>query len=170
METFIQQVINPARLEALRRLGLLDTPAEEAFDRLGAVAAKVLKAPIALVTLIDRERQWYKAHYGFDFSETSRDMGFCSHAILQSEPLVVNDALQDDRFAENPVVIGEPHVRFYAGIPLHAADGARVGAFCIVDHKPRSLSAAQLGMLKDMARLIEEELEPRAAKADGTLR
>jgi GAF domain-containing protein len=84
-------------------------------------------APIALVTLIDRERQWYKAHYGFDFSETSRDMGFCSHAILQNEPLVVNDALRDDRFADNPVVIGDPHVRFYAGIPLHAADGARVG-------------------------------------------
>jgi DNA-binding response OmpR family regulator len=155
------------RLAAVYRLGLLDTDAEERFDRHARIAAAALDAPIALVTLIDRERQWYKAHYGFDFSETSRDMGFCSHAILQSEPLVVNDALRDDRFAENPVVIGDPHVRFYAGIPLHAADGARVGAFCIVDSKPRSLSAAQLRTLKDIARLIEEELEPRAAAKAG---
>ena len=155
------------RLAAVYRLGLLDTDAEERFDRHARIAAAVFNAPIALVTLIYRERQWYKAHYGFDFSETSRDMGFCSHAILQSEPLVVNDALRDDRFADNPVVIGEPHVRFYAGIPLHAADGARVGAFCIVDSKPRGLSAAQLRMLKDIALLIEEELEPRAAGPGG---
>jgi phosphoribosyl 1,2-cyclic phosphodiesterase/CheY-like chemotaxis protein len=155
------------RLAAVYRLGLLDTDAEERFDRHARIAAAAFGAPIALVTLIDRERQWYKAHYGFDFSETSRDMGFCSHAILQSEPLVVNDALRDDRFAENPVVIGEPHVRFYAGIPLHTADGARVGAFCIVDSKPRSLSAAQLRMLKDMARLIEDELKPHAAAKAG---
>ena len=155
------------RLAAVYRLGLLDTDAEERFDRHVRIAAAAFDAPIALVSLIDRERQWYKAHYGFDFSETSRDMGFCSHAILQNEPLVINDALRDDRFAENPVVIGDPHVRFYAGIPLHAADGARVGAFCIVDHKPRSLNAAQLGMLKDIARLIEEELKPRAATKAG---
>jgi ribonuclease BN (tRNA processing enzyme) len=155
------------RLAAVYRLGLLDTDAEERFDRHARIAAAAFGAPIALVTLIDRERQWYKAHYGFDFSETSRDMGFCSHAILQNEPLVVNDALRDDRFAELPVVIGDPHVRFYAGIPLHAADGARVGAFCIVDSKPRSMSDAQLRMLKDIARLIEEELEPRAASKAG---
>jgi CheY-like chemotaxis protein len=155
------------RLAAVHRLGLLDTAPEERFDRHARIAAAALDAPIALVTLIDRERQWYKAHYGFDFSETSRDMGFCSHAILQSEPLVVNDALRDDRFAENPVVIGDPHVRFYAGIPLHAADGARVGAFCIVDSKPRSLSPVQLRLLKDIARLIEEELKPCAGAKAG---
>ncbi|MEQ1490304.1 MAG: MBL fold metallo-hydrolase [Terricaulis sp.] len=150
------------RLEALYRLGLLDTDPEERFDRHARIAAAAFDAPIALVSLIDRERQWYKAHHGFEFSETSRDMGFCSHAILGDDPLIVNDTLRDDRFAENPVVIGDPHVRFYAGIPLHAADGARVGAFCIVDSKPRTLSAAQLRMLQDMARLVEEELEQRA--------
>jgi len=155
------------RQAAVARLGLLDTPPEERFDRHARIAAAALDAPIALVTLIDRDRQWYKSHYGFDFSETSRDVGFCSHAILGDEPLVVNDALQDDRFADNPVVVGDPHVRFYAGIPLHAADGARVGAFCIVDHKPRRLSAAQLRMLKDIARLVEEELDPRAAAKAG---
>ncbi len=155
------------RLAAVHRLGLLDTDAEERFDRHARIAAAAFGAPIALVTLIDSERQWYKAHYGFDFSETSRDMGFCSHAILQNEPLVVNDALQDDRFAENPVVIGDPHVRFYAGIPLHDANGARVGAFCIVDRKPRNLSAEQMSMLKDMARLVEDELKPRGAANTG---
>jgi len=156
-----------ARLASVYKLGLLDTATEERFDRHARIAAAAFNAPIALVTLIDRERQWYKAHHGFDFSETSRDMGFCSHAILESEPLVVADALQDDRFADNPVVVGDPHVRFYAGIPLHAADGARVGAFCIVDSKPRTLTAAQVRMLKDTARLVEEELDPRAAVRAG---
>ena len=155
------------RLAAVYRLGLLDTEAEERFDRHARIAAAAFDAPIALVSLVDRERQWYKAHYGFDFSETSRDMGFCSHAILDSEPLVISDALRDDRFADNPVVVGEPHVRFYAGVPLHAADGERVGALCIVDHKPRNLSAAQLRMLQDIARLVEEELEPRAKAQAG---
>src|SRR5262249_18055882 len=96
-----------------------------------------------------------------EFSETPRDMGFCSHAILENCPLVVTDALNDDRFADNPVVVGDPHVRFYAGIPLHSADGARVGALCIVDQKPRSLTPTQLKMLEDIARLVEEELSPR---------
>jgi phosphoribosyl 1,2-cyclic phosphodiesterase len=156
-----------ARLASVHRLGLLDTQTEERFDRHTRIAAAALNAPIALVTLIDRDRQWYKSHFGFEFSETSRDVGFCSHAILGSEPLIVPDALQDDRFAENPVVVGDPHVRFYAGIPLHAADGARVGAFCVVDSKPRTLSAAQLRMLQDIARLVEEELEPRKKKQAG---
>jgi phosphoribosyl 1,2-cyclic phosphodiesterase len=155
------------RLAAVHRLELLDTEMEERFDRHTRIAAAALNAPIALVTLIDRDRQWYKSHFGFEFSETSRDVGFCSHAILGSEPLIVPDALQDDRFAENPVVVGDPHVRFYAGIPLHAADGARVGAFCVVDSKPRTLSAAQLRMLQDIARLVEEELEPRKKKQVG---
>jgi phosphoribosyl 1,2-cyclic phosphodiesterase len=155
------------RLAAVHRLGLLDTPAEERFDRHARIAAAALDAPIALVTLIDSDRQWYKSHFGFNFSETSRDVGFCSHAILEDQPLVVDDALQDDRFADNPVVVGDPHVRFYAGVPLHAGDGARVGAFCIVDQRPRHLSTAQLRMLKDIARLVEEELEPRAAVRAG---
>ena len=153
------------RQASVERLGLLDTPEEERFDRHARIAAAALDAPIALVTLIDGDRQWYKSHFGFAFSETSRDVGFCSHAILEDDPLVVNDALQDDRFADNPVVVGDPHVRFYAGVPLHSADGARVGAFCIVDMKPRRLSVAQLRMLKDIARLVEEELDPRVAKA-----
>jgi phosphoribosyl 1,2-cyclic phosphodiesterase/DNA-binding response OmpR family regulator len=149
------------RQAAVDRLGLLDTEEEERFDRHARIAAAALDAPIALVTLVDRERQWYKSHIGFDFSESGRDIGFCAHAILESEPLVVPDALQDDRFADNPAVVGDPHVRFYAGVPLCTADGTRVGAFCIVDHKPRNLSPAQVRMLQDIAHLVEEELEPR---------
>lgn len=152
------------RIAAVHRLGLLDTEAEERFDRHTRIAAAALDAPIALVTLVDRDRQWFKSHQGFDFSETPRDIGFCSHAILDDKPFVITDALRDDRFAENPAVVGDPHVRFYAGIPLRAADGARVGALCIVDHRPRNLSAAQLKMLQDIARLVEEELEPSAKK------
>jgi len=147
------------RLQAVYNLGLLDTEAEERFDRHTRIAAAALDAPIALVTLVDRDRQWFKSHQGFDFSETPRDLGFCSHAILEDKPLVVSDALTDDRFAENPVVVGDPRVRFYAGIPLRTADGTRVGALCVVDHKPRTLSATQLKMLQDIARLVEEELE-----------
>jgi len=147
------------RLEAVHKLGLLDTEAEERFDRHTRIAAAALDAPIALVTLVDRDRQWFKSHKGFDFSETPRDIGFCAHAILEDKPLVVTDALNDDRFAENPAVIGDPRVRFYAGIPLHTSDGARVGALCIVDHKPRTLSSTQLKMLQDIAKLVEEELE-----------
>lgn len=151
------------RLQAVYRLGLLDTAAEERFDRHTRIAAAVFDAPIALLTLIDRDRQWYKSHLGFNFSETPRDIGFCSHAILEDAPLVVNDALRDDRFAENPVVIGDPHVRFYAGIPLRTADGARVGALCIVDHRPRNLNPTQIKMLQDIARMVEEELEQQPA-------
>lgn len=160
-----------ARLEAVHRLGLLDTEAEERFDRHTRIAAAALDAPIALVTLVDRDRQWFKSHQGFDFSETPRDIGFCSHAILEDAPLVVNDALRDDRFADNPAVIGDPRVRFYAGIPLRTSDGSRVGALCIVDHKPRSLSQTQLKMLQDIAQLVEEELEqPSGANAGAAKR
>jgi len=155
------------RLAAVQSLGLLDTEAEERFDRHARIAAAALDMPIALVTLIDRDRQWFKSHLGFDFSETPRDIGFCSHAILRDEPLIVTDALKDDRFAENPAVVGDPRVRFYAGVPLKAADGSRVGALCIVDHKPRQISPAQVRMLQDVARLVEEELRhpPGAAIA-----
>ena len=147
------------RLEAVYNLGLLDTEPEERFDRHTRIAAAAHDAPSALVTLVDRDRQWYKSHQGFDFSESPRDIGFCSHAILQDGPLVVNDALTDDRFAENPAVVGDPRVRFYAGVPLRTSDGTAVGAFCIVDHKPRSLSPTQLKMLQDIAHMVEEELE-----------
>ena len=148
-----------ARLAAVHGLGLLDTEAEERFDRHARIAAAALDMPIALVTLVDRDRQWFKSHEGFDFSETPRDIGFCAHAILKDEPLIVTDALMDDRFADNPAVVGDPRVRFYAGVPLKAPDGSRVGALCIVDHKPRQISPAQMRVLQDVARLVEDEFK-----------
>jgi len=152
------------RQAAVDRLGLLDTEAEERFDRHARIAATALAAPVALVTLVDHDRQWYKSHYGFDFSESARDIGFCAHTILDDVPMIVPDALLDDRFAENPAVLGDPYVRFYAGVPLHASDGSRVGAFCIVDHKPRNLTASQVRMLRDIARMVEEELEAKTVR------
>lgn len=152
------------RQAAVDRLGLLDTEPEERFDRHARIAATALGAPVALVTLVDHERQWYKSHYGFDFSESARDIGFCAHTILGNDPMIVPDARLDDRFADNPAVLGDPFVRFYAGVPLHSSDGSRVGAFCIVDHKPRNLTASQVRMLKDIARMVEEELETPVVK------
>ena len=114
------------------------------------------------MTLVDRERQWFKSRHGLDIPETPRDMSFCAHAILHEAPLVINDALKDERFADNPVVVGGPRVRFYAGVPLRSSDGSRVGTLCIGDHKPRDLSSSQLDLLKDIARLVEQELEEPA--------
>ncbi|MES1156600.1 MAG: MBL fold metallo-hydrolase [Alphaproteobacteria bacterium] len=150
------------RLASLYALGVLDTPPEERFDRHTRIAAAALDMPVAMVTLVDRERQWFKSKHGLDIAETPRDMSFCAHSILHEEPLIVRDALKDDRFADNPVVVGGPRVRFYAGVPLRLADGSRIGTLCIGDHKPRDLSTAQLNLLKDIARLVEQELEQAA--------
>jgi len=153
------------RISSLHALGVLDTPPEERFDRHTRIAATALDMPVALVTLVDRERQWFKSRHGLDIVETPRDMSFCAHSILHEEPLIVTDALNDDRFAENPVVTGGPRVRFYCGVPLRLSDGSRVGTLCIGDHKPRDLSVAQLDLLKDIARLVEQELEEAPERA-----
>jgi GAF domain len=147
------------RLRGLQGLAILDTSPEERFDCHTRIAAAALDVPIALVTLVDRERQWFKSRQGLDVSQTPRDMAFCAHAILADEPFIVTDALTDDRFADNPLVVNDPRVRFYAGVPLHIADGSRVGTLCIIDHKPRDLSATQLDLLKDLAKLVEQELQ-----------
>jgi diguanylate cyclase (GGDEF)-like protein/PAS domain S-box-containing protein len=132
------------RLEALRQTGLLDSIEEEEFDNLARLAAVICETPIASVTLVDRDRQWFKAMVGIDDRETHRDFAFCAHTILQSETLVVADASKDPRFAENPLVTGDPLIRFYAGVPLEDAGGYRLGAMCVIDRKPRELTAAQL--------------------------
>ena len=146
------------RLAALRRLELLDSEPEERFDRLTRLAAGLLEAPISLVTLIDRDRQWFKSKVGTLLEETPRDVAFCAHAILGSEPMIVPDALEDERFADNPIVAGPPHVRFYAGCPLLLPDGHAMGTLCVFDTRPRRLSTRQTGLLRDLAVLLEEEL------------
>lgn len=127
----------PFRQAVLDRLNILDRPPQEPFDRLTNLAARYFKAPIALISLIDRDRQWFMARCGLEAEQTERDVAFCAHAIMTKEPLVVLDATMDPRFAANPLVTGEPYLRFYAGAPLTSPDGARIGTFCIIDTKAR---------------------------------
>ncbi|RCW69176.1 GAF domain-containing protein [Pseudorhodoferax soli] len=147
-----------ARLRALQALMVLDTPPEERFDRVVRFAAEQLDMPMALVSLIDGERQWFKSRVGLDVPETGRDIAFCAHAILQPETFVVEDALQDGRFADNPLVTGAPHIRFYAGAPLSAPGGERVGTLCVLDSKPRALGTVELAVLEALRTLVDEAL------------
>lgn len=146
------------RLETLRSLKLLDTPPEERFDRVTRLAKKVFGTPIALVSLVDADRQWFKSRQGLDATETPRDISFCGHAILDDRVMVVNDATSDERFCDNPLVCGDPDIRFYAGYPISAPDGSRIGTLCIIDSKPREMSADDVGLLKELGRMVEEEL------------
>lgn len=147
------------RIASLRGLLVLDTPPEERFDSLTAYAAAVFKVPIALVSLVDEDRQWFKSRCGLESKETGRDVSFCGHTILLPQVMVIEDALADPRFADNPLVIGEPHIRFYAGAPLKLANGTRPGTFCLIDRKRRSLDAWERGHLQDLARVASLELE-----------
>lgn len=149
------------RLEALQRYEILDTPPEQEFDDLVQLAGLICDAPIALVTLIDAERQWIKARVGLAVSETTRDTAFCAYTILDREPMIVPDALEDARFAQNPYVTGDPNVRFYAGVPLVTFDGYALGSLCVLDRKPRELTADQRAALGALARQVVGQLELR---------
>jgi CheY-like chemotaxis protein len=146
-----------ARLRALRELGILDSGPEERFDRITRLAQRVFDVPIALVSLVDADRQWFKSRQGLDLDETHRDLSFCAHAIHDDSVFVVSDALLDPRFADNPAVTGELRVRFYAGRPLRA-NGRRVGTLCVVDQRPRHLHDEDVRALDDLAALVEREL------------
>ena len=146
------------RLDALHALGILDTPPEERFDRYTRIAAGLFDVPIAMVSLIDSDRQWFKSRYGLEIAETPRETAFCAHTIVDGEVMQVPDALQDPRFADSPVVAGPLRVRFYAGAPLAAPDGSLVGSLCVVDSRPRELDRQQLTMLRDLADLVQAEL------------
>ena len=146
------------RLSQLRSLAILDTPPEERFDRVTRMARRLFGVPIALVSLVDENRQWFKSCFGLDVSETERRVSFCGHAILNKEALVVEDAMQDERFADNPLVTGEPHIRFYAGQPLRTMSGQAMGTLCIIDREPRSFGEEELMMLSDLAGMVEREI------------
>ena len=146
------------RIEALLALNIIDTPPEERFDRLTRMAKLSLNVPIAVVSLVDTDRQWFKSSVGLDASETPRDISFCGHAIHSDEILIVEDASKDQRFADNPLVLFEPKIRFYAGRPLKAINGKRLGTFCIIDTTPRKLSEDDLILLEDLASMAEREL------------
>lgn len=153
------------RLAALHRLRVLDTVPEEVFDRIVRLASTILDVPIALVSLVDADRQWFKASVGLGARETSRDVAFCAHTILDDEILVVEDATQDQRFRDNPLVTGQPDIRFYAGAPLIAAGDLRIGTLCAIDRAPRSLSERESTALRDLADMTMAELELRAENA-----
>lgn len=147
-----------ARIRALQALQLLDTPPEERFDRVVRFAAEQLDMPIALMTLVDRERQWFKSSNGIKVEQTGRDISFCGHAIVASDLFIVEDALNDVRFADNPLVTGNPHVRFYAGAPLSAPDGHRIGTLCVIDTVPRSFGPLELSVLEALKALVNDTI------------
>jgi formate hydrogenlyase transcriptional activator len=154
------------RLDALRRYKILDTLPEPEFDDLALLAARICGTPTALVTLVDADRQWFKAKVGFEATETSRDLAFCSHAILNSDLLVVPDASTDNRFSTNPLVTGPSHIRFYAGAPLIAPGGHALGTLCVIDRVPRQLAPEQAKALHALSRQVVAQLELRRARAD----
>lgn len=151
------------RLAALARYAILDTPPEESFDRIARIVAETIGVPIALVSLIDRDRQWFKARHGLDVAEMPRDIAFCAHAILTDDLMVIEDATQDPRFADNPLVTQAPAIRFYAGAPLHMPNGINLGTLCAVGLSPRTLSESHRQLLLDLAHLVVDEMELRIA-------
>ena len=147
------------RLRTLRSYRILDTKPEERFDELTRLAALICGVPISLISLIDADRQWFKSRFGLDVQETPRAQAFCTHAIMQPEMFVIPDASQDERFAHNPLVTGDPHIRFYAGAPLAARDGHLLGTLCVIDREPHTLTPGQTEALKILSRLVIANVE-----------
>lgn len=152
-----------ARLRRLRDYKILDTPPEAAFDRVTRIAASVVGVPIALISLVDDQRQWFKSRVGLDAPETPRSLAFCAHAIMSNEVFEVQDAAIDPLFAKNPLVTGNPHIRFYAGAPLTTMEGVNLGTVCVIDRIPRALTPEQRIILQDLSALAVDELELRVA-------
>src|SRR5262245_44094019 len=149
------------RLRTLRAYKILDTRPEERFDELTRLAALICGVPISLISLIDTDRQWFKSKLGLDMNETPRAQAFCTHAIMQPEMFVVPDASRDERFAQNPLVTGDPHIRFYAAAPLAARDGHLLGTICVIDREPHALTPAQTEALRIASRLVIANIELR---------
>lgn len=156
------------RLRILRRYKIIDSGSDQVFDDLTALAAHICQAPIALISLIDEDRQWFKSKVGLATSETSRDISFCAHAILQPSLFIVEDALSDERFATNPLVLADPEIRFYAGAPLVSPEGHALGTLCVIDNKPRQMSPEHRQALSVLSRHVSAQLELRRKTAELT--
>ena len=150
-----------ARLETLRQYQVLDTDSEDVFDDLTRLASYICGTPTALISLVDANRQWFKARVGIQARETPRNVSFCGHAILARDCFIIEDALFDERFADNPIVVNAPFLRFYAGIPLWSPEGFAIGTLCVMDSKPRTLDDKQIGALKMLANQVMSQLELR---------
>jgi GAF domain-containing protein len=146
------------RLSALRSLCVLDTPRDPRVDRITRLAAALFDVPIAMVTLVDKDRQWFKSCLGLNVQETSRDVSFCAHVVYRRDVMVVRDALRDPRFADNPLVTSDPHIRFYAGAPMILEDGSCIGTLCLIDTRVRSIEGSAMGLLQDLRDLALLEL------------
>jgi GAF domain-containing protein len=153
--------IEAERLAALKEYHILDTAAEQAYDDITALAAYLCEVPIAMISLVDESRQWFKSKLGLNQRETPRDVAFCAHAILQSEPMIIRDALKDARFADSALVKRSPHIRFYAGFPLATPEGFALGTLCAIDRRPRRLSAGQKRAMSALARQVMARMELR---------
>ncbi|WP_270673151.1 sensor domain-containing diguanylate cyclase [Aeromonas sp. QDB01] len=163
MATYPTPPDEESRLKLLHALNILDTPSEEVFDRITRLVARILDVPIALVSLVDTERQWFKSRIGIDTNETPREVAFCAHAIAQTTPLIVTDTTQDSRFMSNALVTGNPNIRFYAGVPLRSIGGLSIGTLCAIDSKPRQLSPDEISILVDLTALVSKEMQMREA-------
>ena len=150
-----------ARIASLKEHKILDTEAEGAYDDLTKIASEICQTPIALVSLVDSERQWFKSRVGLDAPETHRDLAFCAHAILNPELFIVNDTFEDERFFDSPLVTGDPKIRFYAGTPLHTEEGLALGTLCVIDREPRDLTKGQAEALAALGRQVEAQLRLR---------
>ncbi len=152
-----------SRLQAVRRYDVLDTPPDGAFERVTRLAATLLGTPIAIVSIVDHDRIWFKSRYGLDVDEISREPGLCASAILQDEPWVIEDARRDPRALANPLVAGEFGLQFYAGAPLKTSDGHNLGTVCVIDREPRQIGETERRVLEDLAAIVVDELELRLA-------
>ncbi len=152
-----------SRLAAVRRYDVLDTPPDGAFDRVTRLAATLLGTPIAIVSIVDHDRIWFKSRYGLDVDEIGRDPGLCASAILQDEPWVIEDARNDPRSLANPLVAGDFGLQFYAGAPLRTAAGHNLGTVCVIDREPRRIGERETRVLEDLAAIVVDELELRLA-------
>jgi excisionase family DNA binding protein len=147
------------RLAALAATDLVDSMSEERFERIVRLASKVTESPIALISLLTARRQWFKARVGLPAQQSPREWAFCTHAILQDGPFVIEDAMSDARFSGNPLVLADPHIRFYAGVPLRDSAGMAMGTLCVIDREPRKLRATELQALVDLAAIAAGEIE-----------